>query len=149
MCLFNLLPGLFKCVTYVHTRDQCVHVIGVVVVTFVLAEPKLNLCFRSVSFDSTYVIFFFVLCVFAPHSRLALFPRFSFSYNRDFRNAIIILAYVLRLRRLQSSATTTTTRATDSFSYWYTGILIACMRASLSVCVRVSISLMLRSGEHK
>lgn len=89
--LLNLYPAYLNALhtytctyvcMYVRTRDQC---------CCCCCSLEQNLSSISVFvfiFASLLIRHLFRFCVFAPLNRLALFPRFSFSYNRDFRNAI-------------------------------------------------------------
>lgn len=118
---------------YVRTRDQC---------CCCCCSLEQNLSSISVFvfiFASLLIRHLFCFCVFAPLNRLALFPRFSFSYNRDFRNAIFWCTCCAS----SSSAAAGSNRAQQQqqLIVAHTGILaycIACLPVYVCVCVCIN-----------
>lgn len=120
----NMYTCTYVCMC-VRTRDQC---------CCCCCSLEQNLSSISVFvfiFASLLIRHLFCFCVFAPLTRLALFPRFSFSYNRDFRNAIFWCTCCASL----SSADAGSNRPQQQqLIVAHTGILAYCI-ACLRVCV--------------
>lgn len=122
---------------YVRTRDQC---------CCCCCSLEQNLSSISVFvfiFASLLIRHLFRFCVFAPLNRLALFPRFSFSYNRDFRNAIFWCTCCASSSSADDAGSNRAQQQ-QQLIVAHTGILAYCIAC---VCVCVSISLMLRFVE--